>query len=216
MASRQALSGVHLRRTGRRRAQGGSHHDAAFDHVCVDRGECRKNGQEQVAANRADGGGNRGRLHAGRYRELQQSHFGDVLKSKAGRGTAGARTGEPDADREQYWLDLLVFATSRFGLELEPEFFWSLSWREFEAFKFLWATQQAQVHNAHFATDGVAFEPGDFMGWTDREQRKAQIEIDKVDATFEEARQQARMSRPGQIPQGLPESLTGPYRGKKR
>jgi hypothetical protein len=78
-------------------------------------------------------------------------------------------------------MELWAFGVSPDGLGLQPSFFWALSTPEFEAIKRVhdrkeqrWAFERAEFRNGHFSTDGVPWVPGDFLGASTRENRKAE------------------------------------------
>jgi hypothetical protein len=61
--------------------------------------------------------------------------------------------------------------------------------REFIALKRVWATKEAQFHNAHFRpADDVPFLPEDFITPTARVERQAKALREKADVMMERSR----------------------------
>lgn len=120
-----------------------------------------------------------------------------MVKSKAGGGESGNHSGQPagELDRDQFWIDLFAFATSPNGLGLDRETFISLSWKELEAHKKLWAEQRAMFFNANFSTDGIPFLTEDFLGTGNREARKQEEAISKL--ITERANRELQRMKPG-------------------
>ncbi len=78
--------------------------------------------------------------------------------------------------------------------------------REFIALKKVWATKEAQFHNAHFRpADDVPFLPEDFITPEARVLRKAKLMREKSDVMIE--RQRLDMMKKGTEAGGVPEAF---------
>ncbi len=78
--------------------------------------------------------------------------------------------------------------------------------REFIALKKVWATKEAQFHNAHFRpADDVPFLPEDFITPEARVLRKAKLMREKSDVMIE--RQRLDMMQKGKLSGGVPEAF---------
>lgn len=140
-----------------------------------------------------------------------------MVKSSAGRDDAGNRSGQRaeqpnELDRDQFWINLEAFATSQRGLGLATDRFWGLSWREYEAHRFLWAQERANHYNASFDTKGIPYTPEDFLGTGNREARQAEATVSKVNAEMANIQLQQAV-KPG-TSDGIPDWAKGEYHAK--
>lgn len=172
---------VHLVGGGRRPKSRG-HEDAYGNVLRLARHVRRELSQGQVDPVRAESRRNRGSVHNGSVWNDLRGDWKDVRKSSAGAEQPGDGAGQPAGDRDQYWTDLWGFSCSHWGLNLDSEVFWSLTWRELHALRYQWARRQATEHNAWFSTDGVPFLPEDFIGGNGREKRILEEQRSKVNA----------------------------------
>lgn len=81
-----------------------------------------------------------------------------------------------------------AFATSPapYGLGLSEYRFWTMTPREMQPIREIWANYQATFHNAHFAAkDGLPFAAEDFLDPNSRKERQAQVARDKAEAAME-------------------------------
>jgi hypothetical protein len=115
-----------------------------------------------------------------------------------GRGP-GAGEGRDRGGQNELTEDAILqewaFATSPYGLGLSELRFWTITPREIQKLKDVWAIEQARYYNAHFhAQDGLAYLPEDFLGTGNREQRARDAARAKAEASMEARR--LAMQRP--------------------
>jgi hypothetical protein len=95
-------------------------------------------------------------------------------------------------------------------MALDPDFLWTLTHREFEAFKYQWASARAEMLNLQANTDGVPFTIEDVLDPESRAPRVAEIKaaeaVAKMQAEFENFRlANSKASGKGGSTEGVPE-----------